>query len=226
MTGYLGPWPGNPDGGNPNPDTSTPDGPPDDFQPAIPWVADAPDLYDQITIAGVTLRGLVRFTGELGRKLDVKNAKGADGATITDDGADPETIEIEYTMWTREQWFAWQQFVPIVNPAAQKGKLKPVDVDHPIFALHGIKSIYVEKLAVPTQGRLAGTLQTRIRAIGWRPEPKSTTSKSSTPKSSDPSKDYVWGENNTDPKTYQVAESNSGPTDPKTRQGADSNSGR
>jgi hypothetical protein len=174
----FGPWPGNPDGGTGTGGSTTPA-----IIDAIPpWPGSAPDLQAQLTIAGVIVPGLVTFTGELGRKLDVKNAKGSDGATITDDGADPETIEIQVIIWNAEQWTKfWTEVAPLVNPNNTKGKLAPVDVSHPVLYIVGVKRAYVEKMSLPKPGKIPQTQEFTIRMRGWRPEPKNPTSKSKTP---------------------------------------------
>lgn len=195
----FGPWPGPPDG------TKTGGGDGDHTTPAIidaipPWPGNTPDLMDQFTISGVVVPGLVTFAGELGRKLDKKNAKGSDGATITDDGADPEAIDLQVVMWTEEQWRIYcTQLLPLINPNNTKGKLKPVDVSHPILALIGVKRAYVEKTSIPKRGKVPQTVEYTIRMVGWRPEPKTATkSKSKTPDaaSSSPSDlvDYKKGD--------------------------------
>lgn len=174
----FGPWPGDPGGGNGG------DGggltTPTKIDAVPPWGLS--DLDDQMTLAGVVLPGLVRYEGEIGRKLDVKNAKGSDGATITDDGSDPETLEFQLLMWREDQWKVYcTQVVPLINPNTTKGKLSPVDVAHPILALHGIKRVYIEKMTLPKPGKIPQTKEVTIRMRGWRPEPVNPKSKSSTP---------------------------------------------
>lgn len=182
MSGIFGPWPGATDGTK---TTSTDDVSPTVDGGGLPWPWDAPGLYDQITIAGFQFTALVIPSGELGCKLDVKNAKGSDGATITDDGTDAESGEIVLTMWRPDQWQDYQRALPLIAPNAVKGKRKPVDVSHPMLNLHGIRSIYIEKMTLPVRGKTSGTLEVRIRYRGWRPEPPpATKSKTSTPNSS------------------------------------------
>jgi hypothetical protein len=148
----------------------------------IPHWDEAPDLYDTCTIAGVALPGLVKIAGTLSRKLDKKNAKGADGATITDDGANAAEIELSVIMWDAGQWTAYQELLPLINPIQTKGKLSPVDVVHPVLALHGIRSVYVEEVTLPQAGNIPQTREFKIKLVEWRPAPKTPKpSKSVTP---------------------------------------------
>jgi hypothetical protein len=176
----FGPWPGDPGGGG---GTTGGDGgntTPAKIDATPPWGAS--DLDDQMTLAGVILPGLVRYEGEIGRKLDVKNAKGSDGATITDDGSDPETLEFMLLMWNEDQWKRYfSEALPLINPNSTKGKLTPVDVAHPVLAAHGIKRVYVEKMTLPKPGKIPQTKEVTIRLRGWRPEPVNPKSKSNTP---------------------------------------------
>lgn len=164
----------------------------------IPYWMDEPEIWDTITIAGKVLPGLCVVDGQRGRKLDKKNAKGADGATISDDGADPTDVDIKLVLATRQQWIDYQRIVPLLDPATNKGKAKPVDVSHPALALHGINSIYIEKLSFPKPGSDRQTREVTIKATGWLPAPKSPEkSKSKTPESSD--------NNQIDPSQYYQA---------------------
>lgn len=152
----------------------------------IPYWMDEPEIWDTITIAGKVLPGLCVVDGQRGRKLDKKNPKGCDDATISDDGAEATDIDIKLVLATRQQWIDYQRIVPLLDPAINKGKAKPVDVSHPALALHGVTQIYIEKLSFPKPGSDRQTREVTIKAVGWLPAPKSPAkSKSATPDSSD-----------------------------------------
>jgi len=156
------------------------------------WTA-APHLYDTCTLAGIKLPGIVRIAGTLSRKLDKKNAKGADGATITDDGANAAEIELALIMWTEYHWEQYQEILPIINPVTHKGKLSPVDVVHPVLALHGINSVYVEEVSLPQDGSIPQTREVKIKITEWRPAPKvPKKSTSTTPTRSEMARDWLW----------------------------------
>lgn len=185
QSSIFGPWPGQTDA---TPATT------DDVQGTldgggVPWPFDAPELYDQITIAGAVFKCLTIPSGELSCKLDVKNPKGADGATITDDGTEAESGEIQITMWNRDQWKDYIRILPSIAPNAVKGTRQPVDIAHPMLNLHGISRVYIEKMTIPVRGATKGTLEFRLRYRGWRPAPK-TPEKSKT-KTDDSSKAHT-----------------------------------
>lgn len=76
---------------------------------------DDPDLWDTVFFAGVALPGLARVTGSHGRKLDVKSPAGSDGATVTDKGYKPSSVEITLRIWTREQFETWKIIAPTLT---------------------------------------------------------------------------------------------------------------
>lgn len=197
MTGAFGPWPGNTEGTTqPASDTtaggSTANGEPTtqatvaEIDNGIPFWEEAPDLWDVVTIAGFTFPGVANVSGEPKRKLDKKNAKGADGRTITDDGADGVDIEVVIQIYTAEQWYNYQLAIPFIDPNQQKGKLLPVDIIHPALKLHNIRSMYVESMTLPQTNGTPQVREVRIKATSWAPPPKKPKkSKSSTPDESE-----------------------------------------
>jgi hypothetical protein len=203
MSGPFGDWPGKVDGaytGEPTTQAILTDG---DGQPTtqaivaeidngIPYWEEAPDLWDQVTIAGFTFPGVANVAGEPKRKLDKKNAKGADGRTITDDGADGVDIEVVVQIWNSEQWYNYQLAIPFIDPNQQKGKLLPVDIIHPALKLHNIRSMYVESMTLPQTCGIPQVREVRIKATSWAPPPKTPKkSKSKTPDESSESKDQL-----------------------------------
>lgn len=80
-----------------------------------PFWEDDPDLWDTVYLANVALPGLARVTATHGRKLDSKSPAGSDGATITDKGFKPATVEITLRIWTKEQLDAWRVMAPTLT---------------------------------------------------------------------------------------------------------------
>lgn len=172
----FGPWPGTietPTEPIDNPATTSIDA-------IVPYWEDAPHLWDQVTIAGITLPGLARTSGQVGRKLDKKKTKGQDGATVTDDGADLPEVEITIQMWNRDHWSAYQRLIPLLDLNAPRGQKGPVDVEHPALALHEIRSLAVETMTLPTPGRVKQAYEVRFKGVGWRPPPPQPTGSKST----------------------------------------------
>ncbi len=186
MSDIWGPWPGSIDS-PPIGGTGGATGPDDVIgtlgDEGLPYWEDAPDVWDTVRIAGQDLPGNAKVSGDVVRKLDKKNAKGVDGATITDDGADPTEIEIEIVLATREHWVAYQRVLPSIDPNLGKSKATAVDIVHPALALHQIRSVYVERVSIPVPGSDPQTRIVRIKAVGWLPPPPPAPSKSKTPDS-------------------------------------------
>ena len=182
----FGGWPPTPEDFPPKTEPHGDNNPPGDNTDApIPFWADAPIIYDTCQLGGDILPGLVQVTGANGRKLDVKQSKGVDGATITDNGSEPEEINLVLTMWTRDQWKAFQAIVPKINPSNVKGKMVPKDIVHPVLNLFSIRRVYITKIVLPQPSRLKGAMEVTISCKGWRPEPKNPVSKTSTAKKSE-----------------------------------------
>jgi hypothetical protein len=181
----FGGWPPTPEDQPPKTEPHGDNNPPGDYSAAIPFWLDNPQIYDTCQLGGMTLPGLAQLTANIGRKLDVKQAKGVDGATITDNGSEVEDVQIVLTMWTRPQWSAYQQILPAIDPNNQKGKTTPKDIVHPMVNLHGIRRVYVTKISSPQPSRLKGAFEITIQCKGWRPEPKNPVSKTNTAKKAD-----------------------------------------
>jgi hypothetical protein len=146
---------------------------------------DDPESWNTVVLAGIKVPGLAKVVGNVSRKLDVKNAKGVDGATVTDDGADPSKIEITILLRSRAEWASFQQLIPLLNPNVKKGTAAAIDVSYPSLSLYGIRQMYVEEMSTPVDGSVSQTKEVTIRGMGWLPPPaKPKSSKSATPDTS------------------------------------------
>jgi hypothetical protein len=114
----------------------------------IPFWEDNPFAWDQILIAGVQMPPKWRVEGAISRKLEVKNAPGADGSYVRDQGYQPQQIRLTYTMWTAQHLAALDQLLsrPGVKPQKQ-AKPQALDVVHPQLELLGIREIIVESIS-------------------------------------------------------------------------------
>lgn len=86
--------------------------------------------------------GICRIIG-LAKKhqLDKKKPIGVHGSRNTYFGIEPPQFTIELLIWTPEQFRQLLLLWPYLVPPASKGVLPTVDVHHPLFELHDIKSI-------------------------------------------------------------------------------------
>ena len=186
----FGGWPPRPEDLPPKTDPHGDNNPPGGNDAAtIPFWLDCPTIYDTCMLGGILLPGLAQVTGSDGRELDIKKAKGVNGATITDNGSDVEDVNIVLTIWTRAQWKAFQAIVPQINPSNTKTKKSPKDIVHPILNLFEIRRVYIQKISLPQPSRLKGAMEVTIACKGWRPEPKNPASTTNTAKKSDNSKE-------------------------------------
>lgn len=120
--------------------------------------------------------GIAKVTCDKSRDLDKKKSPGNDGARITLHGAEPGIIQIQLLIWTPDQLVVlnkfWQTYMPIAGKATTKGKNpmpSPVDVSHPLLAIHGVKSIQVVGGSGPDQGPVVGSRVFTVRAIEFLP---------------------------------------------------------
>jgi hypothetical protein len=140
--------------------------------PSAPYWDDAPEAWDQITIAGTTLPGQAIISGDgIGRKIDVKSGPGRDGAKIRDRGYEPARFDIECITWTKEQFNELLPIVEQLQPKRRGGNRDPVDVSHPSLSILGIRSMYIEKVGMPISK--SGRFHVPIKAIEWVTQPRS-----------------------------------------------------
>jgi hypothetical protein len=118
--------------------------------------------------------GICRVTVSKGRTVDKKKSSGTDGDTLTISGINSAEGEIQVMLWTPEQWEWWKHIWPIMSPPQGKhptdgttvkttvGKgtakifVQAYDVQHPKFAMHGIKSVVFLHGNGPDDGWVTG----------------------------------------------------------------------
>lgn len=170
-----------------------------------PWVD--PRAWDSISIGGVTygpysppqsittqtivgsapvpsvhfasVGGKVRVKGASRHyKIDIKDPQGSDGWTITYRGLRPKHFELEFTMWTDDQY---KYFVNSIIPALQysgvKNQVQPVAVYHPALANLGISVIFIEEIgAIEPVTDGPNEFKCRVRVAEFiQPPPINTT---------------------------------------------------
>jgi hypothetical protein len=136
------------------------------------WV-DAPDLWHTVQLGVganfVTLPGVARVKGSLGRKLDARSAPGADGGTIVDKGYKLAPVEIEVLLWTDEQYTAWRQAsLPLV---ARRGRQRlPLTIVFPALNDLGIYEVYLEDItALEPSGQARGAWECTVKLLEYAP---------------------------------------------------------
>ncbi len=179
----FGPWtpPGTGGGGA---STSTPD-------PGLttPATVDGVPFWDASTYAYVQtvqpgpwqrcklgphqLPGLVTVAGQgAERKIDVKDASGKQGATITVKGWSPASLTITCVMWTHDQFMDWRTIRADIK--GKDGSSDPLDIVNPIAEDAGIRSVIVKRIGLLEPGPVEGTRKVAIEVIEWVAKPKTT----------------------------------------------------
>lgn len=150
---------------------------------SVVWWHDGTLLWETLLLGGEVMPGVAAVDCEVERKLDVQMIKGGDGATISDEGYVPATLQIALRMWLREQWVDWQRLLPMLHPRQVGGVRRPIEIQHPVTDALGITTIYVRKIS-PPRGEGGRERVISLEAIQWFPAPKAVkvTAASSKPK--------------------------------------------
>lgn len=115
--------------------------------PSAPNPIDNPELFDSITLGGVTSPGKVTLSGH-DRKVewDIKSGPSLKGASTTVKSIPP--IEFTATFYLVkdvaqgiDDFADWPAFVDVVNSSLTGAKPKALDIYHPYLAENDIKSV-------------------------------------------------------------------------------------
>lgn len=140
------------------------------------WIED-PDSWDRVGLADFWLPGICTVSGlEISRAVDIKKTKGSDGATLTDNGIDPATFQIEVRL-TANEWPLWLAILPKIHPRRAGGTREPQKITHPEPNHVGIENVYIRKIRTsPPSPRSGRTVI--LDVVEWFPAPKKAKAKS------------------------------------------------
>lgn len=106
-----------------------------------------PASWDAITVAGRIWTGKIEIRGACRHyRWQKKVARGQEGATNTYQGDKPLPFELEFFMWTTQQYADWLSFVPLFKYFGVKGVVVPVPIYHPALALVNVTTIVCDQL--------------------------------------------------------------------------------
>ncbi len=105
-------------------------------------------IWDRFVVAGRALPGVARVDGLKSCRLDVRNAPGSDGGTLSNLGNDNSGATVHLRMWTPDQLDEWAKRLPELLASTGKARPAPVMVYHPALAIHGIKALYVKEVGL------------------------------------------------------------------------------
>lgn len=77
--------------------------------------------YDEPGACAVEIKGEVRY------RIDSKKVKGHDGHKLTAEGYEPTKCVALVRMWRREQWDAFQAYLPTISPKIPRQRQKVVN---------------------------------------------------------------------------------------------------
>jgi hypothetical protein len=167
---------------------------------AIPYWAEPTDplAWDTLVLGGVTWPGVCDITGGgLVRKIDVKHAKGQDGATITDEGLEPAKLDITLTVYNQTDWQLLQELLPTVWPRKKGGERTPLEIVHPKAALLGIRYIYLTEVPIPEFDKAKQLLTVTLKCMEYVPQPAAPKKAAGTGTGGDEIKSRVYSLNDT-----------------------------
>lgn len=135
----------------------------------VPFWVDAPRAWDQVVIAGQALPGKSIAKAKTGRKIDVRNVRGRDGARTRDGGYTPANITIEIYVWEPEQLEELSPRLDQLQPRRGSTARQPFQISYPSLAMVGISQVYIESISAPELDR--GMLKTTITCVEWTEAP-------------------------------------------------------
>jgi len=122
------------------------------------------------------------------RKWDPRKGYGLSGGGIVYTGDDLAKFTVRISLFSDDDWTAWDAFAPLVLKPPSGTKPKAMDIWHPITEAFLIRSVVVEDLTGPTQSD-AGVWAWEVKFIQYRPpkpaiaKPTASTAKPEPPKS-------------------------------------------
>ncbi len=139
------------------------------------WQDPASLDWDIMTIAGRAFPAIVTFRGGVEADLEVKKAKGADKATVKDNGFKLADITVTLRLTTEQAWNDLQDLIPEIYPRGPGKKRNAVEITHPAINVLGLTRFRVKRIDVPqvgTSGRDHGIGVVNISLLEWAPAPK------------------------------------------------------
>jgi hypothetical protein len=120
---------------------------------------DAISPWEVVYFGKIRAPGIARVDGGRRRIVDPRMIPGSSGQIPTVMAFMPAEFQITLTMWTNQQWSAWQNLVLLLYPKPQPSQiaaqttfnLTAVDVQHPAFAALSVTSVYVVDVRAPRQ---------------------------------------------------------------------------
>jgi len=143
------------------------------------------DSWDLCVLGGEFLPGAIRVRVKLGNELDVQKPKGAKGATIRDEGANPSEVSIQCQISEQAEMDQLARCMPFLRTS--KKNRDPLVIEHPHPNMWGIDKVIISEIESEDPDPVEGMTVT-ISCKEWFPAPsevKQTTSKTAEQKAKD-----------------------------------------
>ena len=95
---------------------------------------------------------LMRMSGGVGFDIDRRKRKNRSGRKKVATGSKNPQWQMEFSWWTLEQYRAWQNMLPQINPHLAANKMKTRKVYHPFLADYEITQATIYRLDLPQWG--------------------------------------------------------------------------
>ena len=140
-----------------------------------------PQEWDQVQIAGVTYYGVVVSGFKREHKWDVKEGKGAFGATTSFVNEPPSKGQVEFWAWLPSQFAAFDNILRQLKYDPAKKRTNAVDIHHPATIDIDVKSVVGTEIGIWEHAGNQFYKRT-VQFLKFKPPPK--TSAVATPTSS------------------------------------------
>lgn len=139
----------------------------------------APARHDYVEITKVPYQPQKFFClpvqAKVTHKLDVKEGKGADGATLNHQGIRPSRVTLVLRLWTKTDEDRWNAFYPVVNPKTNpQGRVLAV-ISYPTTDRAKIRDVYIYDIS--EELRQDGILEVRLECLEHLPKKTVPTTK-------------------------------------------------
>lgn len=154
----------------------------------------APNSHDVLVLGNEKLPGTARVDALPEHVYDRQKAQGRDGATLVLRGYLPGPIDIEWTLWTEEQWEKAQEIIPKIwrkpgklappsegekkskaalsEAEAAKVEERALDIRHPGLLWLNVERVVIKGISPPKPGSVPQSRVVHIKCIEFVPPPK------------------------------------------------------
>lgn len=143
------------------------------------WDSD-PGLWQTLQINGGDVPGVTKIEATIGRKLEEKKGRGADGARIIDKGLELAKIKATVTFWTTDHWTSMEDLIDKLAARTALAHRNAVELFHPAIAALGLKKAVLKSMSSPKPSSVPGAYEIVFDFLEYNPPPASKKGTSST----------------------------------------------